>query len=527
MRSPATSRSGAPMAYREAACAAGRSVATAHRRAIAPVHPCRAAGVRISAEGATGVPARSGPHRRGPHRTRAASACRRGPRRYQRVIQAVPVPFVIIGHRVTIRLREPRSAQRRHDHPERPRVQRMASSPAQGQEDVAAPARPAVRRRPLDDLPADPRRSDAVPRDRHQARPRAARAARRRRHPAVPGPRRLRRRRTRPPASSTPSAPTSSSPSRRSARSWSTTSPSGCAASAAPSSRRSPTADEPSARALDGALRVDGWRSGRRRRRRRVDQPDGRGTPRRSADGPTRPAVARDLHLPRPSDPPQPSPGHDPDALHVRVSGTANARRLGRRRSHYSVAGLSAVAPGRRWTALALRSSLTHLEVRSLRCSRPPCQPRPCATNAVRLSRLDDAGLRWPLRSSLTHLRCARSGAPGRLASLAHARRTQFGCRAWTTRCCRLGPRAPAAILCLPVVRRRYDRDPAAGGGLEAVEGESCGAGAGRDANLAPDRSGVLSGAAAIRADRLVEELVAQDHARREIDVISRPNRRG
>src|SRR3954465_14872274 len=30
-----------------------------------------------------------------------------------------------------------------------------------------------------------------------------------------------------------------------------------------------------------------------------------------------------------------------------------------------------------------VRSALTHLEVRSLRCSRPPCQPRPCATNAV------------------------------------------------------------------------------------------------------------------------------------------------
>ena len=48
----------------------------------------------------------------------------------------------------------------------------MAASPAQGQEDVAAPARPAVGRRPLDDLPADPRRPDAVPRHRHQAGPR-------------------------------------------------------------------------------------------------------------------------------------------------------------------------------------------------------------------------------------------------------------------------------------------------------------------------------------------------------------------
>ena len=64
-------------------------------------------------------------------------------------------------------------APRQHDHPERPSVQRMASSSAQGQEDVAAPARPAVRRGSLDHLPADPRRPHALPGDRHQARPRA------------------------------------------------------------------------------------------------------------------------------------------------------------------------------------------------------------------------------------------------------------------------------------------------------------------------------------------------------------------
>ena len=118
----------------------------------------------------------------------------------------------------------------------------MASSPAQGQEDVAAAIGPAVGCRPLDDLAVDPRRPDAVPRDGDQARPRAARAARRRRHAAIPGPRRRRRRPTRPLASSTRCAPTTCSPSRRSARSWSTTSRSGCAASAAPSRAAAPPA---------------------------------------------------------------------------------------------------------------------------------------------------------------------------------------------------------------------------------------------------------------------------------------------
>ena len=116
----------------------------------------------------------------------------------------------------------------------------MAASPAQGQEDVAAPTRPAVGRRSLDDLPPDPRRPHAVARHRDQARPRPARAARRRRHAAVPRPGRLRGdepdrpRRVRAPRRRAASA------SRRSARSWSTTSPSGCAASAARSSRPSP-----------------------------------------------------------------------------------------------------------------------------------------------------------------------------------------------------------------------------------------------------------------------------------------------
>src|SRR6185436_5392667 len=44
-----------------------------------------------------------------------------------------------------------------------------------------------------------------------------------------------------------------------------------------------------------------------------------------------------------------------------------------------------------------------------------------------RLSRLDDAGLRWRLRSALTHLRVRSLAVLGRrLASLAHARRTQL-----------------------------------------------------------------------------------------------------
>ena len=66
----------------------------------------------------------------------------------------------------------------------------MASSSAQGQEDVATAARTAVRGGPFHDLAVDPRRSDAVARDRHQAGPRPPRASRRRGHAAVPGPRR-------------------------------------------------------------------------------------------------------------------------------------------------------------------------------------------------------------------------------------------------------------------------------------------------------------------------------------------------
>jgi hypothetical protein len=44
-----------------------------------------------------------------------------------------------------------------------------------------------------------------------------------------------------------------------------------------------------------------------------------------------------------------------------------------------------------------------------------------------RLSRLDDAGLRWRLRSALTHLRVRSLAVLGRrLASLAQPRRTQL-----------------------------------------------------------------------------------------------------
>src|SRR3954466_365700 len=69
----------------------------------------------------------------------------------------------------------------------------MASSSTQGQEDVATPTRPAVRRRPFDDLAADPWRPDALPRDGDEACPRAARASRRCGHAAVPGSRRGRK----------------------------------------------------------------------------------------------------------------------------------------------------------------------------------------------------------------------------------------------------------------------------------------------------------------------------------------------
>ena len=129
------------------------------------------------------------PPRTAPHRTAIASRGAREASRYQRVIQASRAPHRIVGViAATIRpLRSIRSAQT-HDDPERPSVQRMASSPAQGQEDVAAAACPAVGGGPFHDLAVDPRRSHAVPRDRDQARPRPPRASRRCRHAAVPRP---------------------------------------------------------------------------------------------------------------------------------------------------------------------------------------------------------------------------------------------------------------------------------------------------------------------------------------------------
>ena len=212
----------------------------------------------------------------------------------------------------------------------------MASSPAQGQEDVAAPTRPAVRRRSLDDLAADPWRSHAVPRHRHQAGPRAARAARRRRHAAVPGHGRLRvdqpdrPRRVRPARRRAPLA------SRRSARSWSTTSRSACAATAAP------TAMAGSAHHLEQLVRRALDRATLRRGRRILDgqrPTDGRrSAPAASAPGPPSARSARS------HDPPAGSPaatraislGTTRAALHRPGLGDSERRRLGRRRSHFS-----------------------------------------------------------------------------------------------------------------------------------------------------------------------------------------------
>ena len=130
------------------------------------------------------------PDRDGPHRTASYRAARpaRGDR-YQRVIQTSRGP-IDSGFIALIPRSIHRSAQAPHDDPERPSVQRMASSSAQGQEDVATAARTAVGGGSLHDLAADPRRSHAVSRDGDQAGPRPPRASRRRGHAAVPGPRR-------------------------------------------------------------------------------------------------------------------------------------------------------------------------------------------------------------------------------------------------------------------------------------------------------------------------------------------------
>ena len=116
------------------------------------------------------------PDRRIPHRTRPVARAGLACRWYQRVIQVpdVPTDSWPIGPFIT---NDPTERPGTYDDPERPSVQRMASSAAQGQEDVPAAARPAVRRRSLDDLAADPGRSHAVARDRHEAGSRSARAA--------------------------------------------------------------------------------------------------------------------------------------------------------------------------------------------------------------------------------------------------------------------------------------------------------------------------------------------------------------
>ena len=119
----------------------------------------------VSAFDARRYPMVSRPHRRRPHPTGPASLRVANRRRYQRVIQEHgPFDRIVRASRRLLRVRVTERTSTDDDHPERSRVQRMAASPAQGQEDVAAPARPAVGRRSLDHLPADPRRSDAVAR---------------------------------------------------------------------------------------------------------------------------------------------------------------------------------------------------------------------------------------------------------------------------------------------------------------------------------------------------------------------------
>ena len=56
---------------------------------------------------------------------------------------------------------------------------------------------------------------------------------------------------------------------------------------------------------------------------------------------------------------------------------------------------------GVRWL---LRSSLTHLQVRSLRSSTPPSPERPAGALTLLSSLAERPGVRWLLRSSLTHL---------------------------------------------------------------------------------------------------------------------------
>src|SRR5439155_1089520 len=57
--------------------------------------------------------------------------------------------------------------------------------------------------------------------------------------------------------------------------------------------------------------------------------------------------------------------------------------------------------PGVRWP---LRSSITHLHVRSLRSSWPPSPERPAGALTLLSTLAERPGVRWPLRSSLTHL---------------------------------------------------------------------------------------------------------------------------
>ena len=196
------------------AAAAGASREVAHRSRLDRLRDPHRAPLRGAAPGprrpqsVTGEP-RSGSHRTAFDRTQP-SLPRSGRRRR-------PVRTGDGGHRPSADSgrRDPgraaprqRSNQADHDDPERPSVQRMASGPAQGQEDVTASARPAVRRGSLDDLAADP--GDRMPS--LGTATKLARGLRELRDDAdTPVPRALvlRGPRIRPRGSSTPSAPTS------------------------------------------------------------------------------------------------------------------------------------------------------------------------------------------------------------------------------------------------------------------------------------------------------------------------------
>ena len=319
--------------------------------------------------------------------------------------------------------------------------------------------------------------------------------------------------RTRPPASSTPCGRTRCSASRRSARSWSTTSPSGCAASAAPSSRPRarrtgpPDATRRSLAAVVGGPVVAGVGQ--------ATAPHVRASPASAGrSGRSGPPVAG---------PPPTSPRARPGSPSTSGSRGQRTPASGAPAFAFSSAG-TAVAPGRRLDGVGqLRSSLTGLQARSLRCSRLRlARVAHAATNAVgptRSQRLSPPGR--PTPSGLGRPRTGRRAQPGALATPARPRRGRRRPRRSRPRTAgRTGRRRVAALSPARAAASGSDVAPAATSGKRIASADLKVGQAGqrdrpaRRARQDPRGRGPRGGPAAVGDDRRRLTVDVEDHER-------------